>query len=308
MSPGSRAARPDGILLVGHGSRDAGGEEEIRALGRLVAAARPDLLVETGFLEMSAPSADEALGRLVARQPARVGVVPLMLGAAGHVKSDVPAIVLEGRAAYPELPFSYGRPLGADYGLVAAAGRRLAAAGARGRPLVVVARGTSEPEANAEAYQAARLVAEWTEATTLAVGFSGLTWPTVEEAVAEALRVSEEPIGLFCWFLADGVLVERARQAARRLAAAAGREIFDAGYLGPEAAVEVVLERLEETLGGRPAMTCDVCAYRRPWPGREDRVGQPRGVGHSHLAATHRHAPVATPMNGAESRRADSGA
>lgn len=305
MSGGSRAARPDGVLLVGHGSRDRGGEEEIRTIGRLVADARPDLLVETGFLEMSAPSADEALARLVARRPARVGVVPLMLGAAGHVKSDVPAIVLEGRAAHPELPFSYGRPLGADYSLVAAAGRRLVATGAGGRPLVVVARGTSDPEANAEAYRAARLVAEWTAAPMLTVGFSGLTWPTVEEAVSGALRLSEGPIGLFCWFLADGVLVERARQAAQRLVAAAGRELSDAGYLGPEAAVEVVLERLEETLGGRPAMTCDVCAYRRPWPGREDRVGQPLGVGHSHLAATHRHASAVAPAAGAERPLAD---
>jgi len=51
VSGGSGAARPDGVLLVGHGSRDPGGEEEIRTIGRLVAAARPDLLFETGFLE-----------------------------------------------------------------------------------------------------------------------------------------------------------------------------------------------------------------------------------------------------------------
>jgi sirohydrochlorin cobaltochelatase len=53
--------------------------------------------------------------------------------------------------------------------------------------------------------------------------------------------------------------------------------------------VPLVLERYQQCLGGVVAVNCDTCAYRAPWPGREGRVGQAIGVGHSHLAVEHRH-------------------
>ena len=56
------------------------------------------------------------------------------------------------------------------------------AAGGAGLPLLMVARGTSDPDANAEAYKAARLVAEWTGAPFVHVGFSGVTGPSVRQA------------------------------------------------------------------------------------------------------------------------------
>ena len=71
--------------------------------------------------------------------------------------------------------------------------------------------------------------------------------------------------------------------------AASGVEVVDAGYLGPDPrVVPAIVERYEEAVRGIPAVNCDLCAYRAPWPGREDRQGQPIGVGHSHLAAEHR--------------------
>ena len=62
-----------------------------------------------------------------------------------------------------------------------------------------------------------------------------------------------------------------------------------AGYLGPDhRLVPAIVERYGEAVRGVPAVNCDLCAYRAPWPGREGRQGQPIGVGHSHLAAEHR--------------------
>jgi sirohydrochlorin cobaltochelatase len=65
-------------------------------------------------------------------------------------------------------------------------------------------------------------------------------------------------------------------------------EILDAGYFGVgDELIQLIIERAGEAAGTPVAVNCDTCAYRRPWPGLEDRVGSARGVGHSHLAADH---------------------
>jgi len=93
------------------------------------------------------------------------------------------------------------------------------------------------------------------------------------------------------WFLCFGTLVSRARADIAAFTARTGVEVVDAGYLGPDPRlVPAVVARAHAAFtGARPVVNCDLCAYRAPWPGREDRLSQPIGVGHSHLAVEHRH-------------------
>lgn len=298
MAPIPGSEQPGtGLLIVGHGSRSPAASSEMFAIADLVTRAAPHLAVEVGFLELADPPAGMALDRLVARGVTRTSVVPLMLNPAGHAKSDVPAVVLEGRRRHPGLTIAYGRPLGPDHQVLSLAIDRLTSAGATGLPLLVLARGTSDPDANADAYKAARLLAESNGSRLVEVGFSGVTWPTVPEAL-ELLHhkvgrnTGGQPgmaLACFAWFLCTGVLVERMQQQAAEFSAATGVPIVDAGYLGPDPAlVPLILQRHDEAFGGDIRMNCDTCAYRRPFPGIEDRVGQAVGVGHSHLAAEHR--------------------
>jgi sirohydrochlorin cobaltochelatase len=264
------------------------------ALGELVATALPHVAVEVGYLEMSDPPAGERIDDLVARGCRRVVVLPLVLLDAGHAKSDVPAVVVEARARHPQVAFPFGRPLGVTRTLVEVLGQAVQAAGGSGLPLLTIARGTSDPDANAEAYKAARLIAEWTSAPFVHVGFSGVTGPSVGEAADVFGRLGYSRLTVAWWFLCHGKLIERGRQDLEAFAASAGIEVIDAGHVGPQPAlVPVVTERYQEALGGRVEVNCDLCAYRAPWPGREDRVGQAIGVGHSHLAVVHRHSSPA---------------
>lgn len=291
-APPPEPTRPtgEGLLLVAHGSRSAAGTAEALALGDAVAAARPDLDVAVGFLELADPPAGPVLNQLVERGCRRVTVQPLMLFAAGHGKSDVPALVLEARERHPQVEFVFGSPLGVVPELLAVAAAGLEAAGATRLPLLVVARGTSDPDANAEAVKAARLLAEWTGSTWVDVGFTGVTWPTVPEVLDRAARLGHVRVGLFFWFLADGRLVERVRQQVTTFERESGAEVVDAGYFGPDPGlVPLVLQRRDEAVSGLPRVNCDTCSYRAEWPGLADRAGQARGVGHSALAAAHRH-------------------
>lgn len=281
----------EGLLLVAHGSRSRAGEEETRRLASLVAGS-PGLAgvgVELGYLEMSDPPAGKSLDRLVERGAEHIVVLPLMLLAAGHSKSDVPAVVVEGRMRHPGVSLTYGRPFGVDHALLEIARRRIEAAGAAGLPLALIARGTSDPDANAEACRVARLLAESTGAPIANVGFSGVTWPSVPEALDQLDRLGAKSLVAFSWFLATGVLIDRIRHQLAEMAERTGVVVHDAGYLGPsEELAALVLERHREARDEGVRMNCDTCSYRKPFPGHEDRVGQAIGVGHSHLAAEHR--------------------
>ncbi len=281
---------PDGLLLVGHGSRSDEGAAEMLAIARLVGAALPDVAVDVGFLEMTDPPAGSVLDGLAAAGCGRVVVLPLVLLGAGHAKSDVPAVVLEGRQRHPGVHVHFGSPLGISRDLVGMLGGALAAVGGSGLPLLVIARGTSDPDANGDAHKVARLLGEWVGAPFVHTAFTGVTEPRVSDGLEVFARLGYDRMAAAFWFLCTGVLVERARGEIAAFSAATGVEVIDAGYLGPDPRlVPAIVERYQEAMGGIPAVNCDLCAYRAPWPGREDRQGQPIGVGHSHLAVEHRH-------------------
>lgn len=278
----------DGVLLVGHGSRSAAGRGELMDLAALVASA-DDAAVEAGFLELCDPTAAASLDRLVDQGARRIAVVPLMLNSAGHAKSDVPAVVLEARSRHPGVSLIYARPLGVSHVTISLGLERIRVAGGEGAPLLVVARGTSEPEANADAARVARLLAEGARAPLVVTGYSGLTWPLVPDALEQCRRLGAERVVMFAWYLCTGRLVQRMKAEAAEWSARTGIPVTDAGHLGPDPAlVPLVQSRVAEAAAGEVKMSCDMCSYRAPFPGLEVRVGQAVGVGHSHLAAAHR--------------------
>lgn len=113
MPPTSR-----GILLIGHGSRDVGGQGEFMCVARALAEQLPDEAVEGCFLELAEPTIESALGRLVARGTNDLVVVPLLLFAAGHARQDIPAAVASAAAGYAGLTIRQTEPLGCEPDLV----------------------------------------------------------------------------------------------------------------------------------------------------------------------------------------------
>ena len=93
----------------------------------MVEALRPRLAplpVEHGYLEFARPVLREGLDALRAQGVDRILAIPAMLFAAGHAKNDIPS-VLNTYTAETGLPIDYGRELGVDRLMVAAAGARI---------------------------------------------------------------------------------------------------------------------------------------------------------------------------------------
>jgi len=82
------------IILFAHGARDPQWAEPFQRIQTLVAGALPGIAVELAFLERMTPDLAEAVARVVKSGAMSVTVVPLFLGAGGHVKEDVAALVV----------------------------------------------------------------------------------------------------------------------------------------------------------------------------------------------------------------------
>ena len=281
-----------GVLICGHGSRNRLAVEEF---AQMVDALRPKLApmpVEHGYLEFARPILRDGLESLRQQGVTRVLAIPAMLFAAGHAKNDIPS-VLNTYTAETGLPIDYGRELGVDRLMVAAAGARVREC-LESAPstvplsealLVVVGRGSSDPDANSNVAKVTRMLVEgfgfgWGETV-----YSGVTFPLVEPGLRQLVKLGFRRIVVVPYFLFSGVLVSRIRQHTERVAADHPEvDFLSAGYLGQHPlVVDTFKERVEEVLRGDTAMNCSLCKYRAQVLGFEQDVGRVQESHHHHV-------------------------
>ena len=267
------------LLLAAHGTRDAAGVAAFRALagrvGRLAAA--DGIRVAGGFIELSAPALREAVADLAAA-PGPIVTIPLMLSAAGHAKGDIPAALAREHARHPAVSFIYGRPLGPHPALIDLLARRVDAEGLDAPAVLVVGRGSTDPDANADVVKTARLLWEGRDYPLAETAFVSLARPDVAEGLERCRLLGARRIVVARYFLFPGVLPDRvAEQAAAYAAAHPELDIRCADVLGDcDEIAALVYERYHEALAGDIRMNCDVCMYRIAMPGFEHRVGAPQ--------------------------------
>jgi sirohydrochlorin ferrochelatase len=240
------------LVAVAHGSADP---RAAAAIGRLMpliasrAAARglavPDLRV--AYLGHAAPSVPQVMGSIDPGAP--VTVLPLLLTAAYHSKTDIPRVL--ARAVTRPGRVTYGDPLGPHPLLLRALERRLAEAEPvvpaalehPGRTAVVLAAaGSSDPEANATI---ARLAARWqARARWLAVraAYASAAGPDPATAVAGLLAAGARRVLVATYLLAPGFFADRIRDTAL----AAGATAVSPALGASADLADVVIDRYQE--------------------------------------------------------------
>jgi sirohydrochlorin cobaltochelatase len=284
----------DALLIAAHGSRDESGTSEFRAFAEAWNRLRPDRLQAAGFLEFARPTIGEALETLVERGAKTITVVPAMLMAAGHVKNDVPSEIAEGRARHPGVTFHMARALDIHPALLELCHVRYREALADRPPvpadrtlLLLVGRGTSDPDANANIARVSRFLWESYGVAWASVAFSGLAAPSVDGALTVCRRLGVARIVVQPYFLFDGILLKRIYEtAARHDAADPDVEIVPVAHfrLHP-LLLQAFEDRAHEALHGAPHMNCDLCKYRVRLIGREADLGAPQEGHHHHVRA-----------------------
>lgn len=208
-----------GIMVCGHGSRDKDAEREF---GRVAAGLKkrfPDLPVEYGFLEFSAPNIHMGLNALLEQGVEDIYAVPGMLFAATHAKNDIPSVLTTYAEQNDGVAVHYGKELGLHPAMIDAFQARIYESlgldpenppeSLYDTMLVVVGRGTSDTEANAEAAKLTRIVNEnmgfgWADTV-----YSGVTYPSVGVGLERLMKLGFKRIVVAPYFLFTGRLVKR---------------------------------------------------------------------------------------------------
>ncbi|MGW3141139.1 sirohydrochlorin chelatase [Streptomyces sp. NPDC001139] len=277
---------PPALLIAGHGTRDEAGAEAFRDFVRELGRRHPELPVAGGFIELSRPPLGDAVADLVERGVRRFAAVPLMLVSAGHAKGDIPAALSREKERHPGISYTYGRPLGPHPALLSVLERRLdEALGGASSPeeradvtVLLVGRGSTDPDANAEVHKAARLLWEGRGYAGVETAFVSLAAPDVPSGLDRCLKLGARRIVVLPYFLFTGILPDRVKEQTGAWAAAHPEtEVLSAEVIGPEPELlDLVMERYREAVRGDLRMNCDSCVYRIALPGFEDKVGQPQ--------------------------------
>ena len=291
------------LLLIGHGSRSPAGVAEYWRFTEVLRREAPATTMGFGFIELAEPDLDTAVDKLVAEGARSIVGVPLVLLGAGHMKNDGPACMARGRRRHPGVTFTYATELGVHpLALEVAADRvRAAAAGedAADTAVLLVGRGSSDPDANADLAKVARLLWDGRDLGWVEPAFVSLAAPSVPEGLERCRRLGARRIVVIPYFLFTGLLVERIdAQAAAWADEHPDIAVVTGPHLGPDVRLaHLVLERFEQAATGTGRSSCDCCVYRVALPGHGSKVGAPVSA-HADHHHDHGHAPVADIGNG----------
>ncbi|QUL58090.1 sirohydrochlorin chelatase [Paenibacillus tritici] len=282
------------VLLVGHGSRIQAGNDELLEFTRLLAARRPELKVETCFIELASPSIAGGIARCVESGAKQIYIVPIILFAAGHSKLDIPMAIDEAKLKYPGVEFIYGRPLGVQDRAVDILLERIREADTLSLPLVqektaggmgldlhlhgkspstienkdtivlLMGRGGSDPDANSDLYKLSRMLWERTGYRSVESCFIAIAKPSLPDGLERCLALGARKIIVIPYLLFTGVLMKQFAERVSQFAAEHPElEVEIGGTLGAHPLlVDMLAERIDETLEGRSFSNCDNCKFR----------------------------------------------
>ncbi len=286
-----------GVMVCGHGSRSDAAVGQFKILVDKIAERLHPVPVDYGFLEFATPTIHEGLDNL-SQHADDILAIPGMLFAAGHAKNDIPSVLNHYQSLHPQTPIRYGRELGIDLKLLDAACQRIDESLARANQdsalrdlplsetlLVVVGRGSSDPDANSNIFKIARMIAEAKGFGWVEICYSGVTFPLVTPGLQHASKLGFKRIVVFPYFLFTGILIDRIYDLTDEVAQTYPEiEFIKAGYLDShECVVDSFLERLAEIETGNNNMNCQLCKYREQFYGFEDEVGLRQESHHHHV-------------------------
>lgn len=104
--------RPTAILLIAHGSRHAGANDDTHDIAEKLAQRGPHAIAIAAFLELAEPDIDAGAATCIERGAGRVILLPHFLSAGVHVRRDLCAACERLTERYPGVEFQLAEPIG----------------------------------------------------------------------------------------------------------------------------------------------------------------------------------------------------
>lgn len=262
------------LLLIGHGSRDDQGRQNLLDFAAAYQALDTSRPVIPCFLELTTPTIQQGVDRCVAEGYTDISALPVLLFAARHNKFDVTNELDRARDRHPQVRFHYGRHFGITPEILTLWRDRLAvldqpANNPQGierqqTVLLFVGRGASDPDANGDVAKLARMVWEGSGYHTVETCFIGITHPRLEEGFRRARLYQPRRIVVLPYFLFTGVLMKKIQDiAAQQQQAYPDTEVVCLPEMGLHPQLMAVMRRREiETQTDTVQMNCEMCKFR----------------------------------------------
>lgn len=246
------------VVIIGHGSRLSRSNQHFENFVEFFTRQNPQYAVSFGYIELTEPFMGVA-AREAARNYSKVIIAPLLLFRAGHAKKDLPLLVKNLQSEFPEVQFQISAVLGVHPDLVRLCAERLQVAqeslsSAEVDPastaLVVIGRGSRDPDATGDFYEQVRLFAKGRGFARVIPAFVSIKEPDLAEALMMAAQDRPKTIIVVPYFLFAGVLFERIQQTSAEFACEhAWLQCRVAGPLGPHALLSSTLAyRIEQAV------------------------------------------------------------
>jgi sirohydrochlorin ferrochelatase len=189
-------------ILVGHGSlRKASGAAMIR-LAALLRQEGDFPIATAGFLNFSRPTFLDAVSRCVRKGATEIFVQPYFLISGYYVKTGVPKLIAEAKAAFPAVRFHLAEAFDDHPALVALTHKRAQGADPEADALLLMAHGTPHEAANGPIVRVAEaLRAHYAH---VQLGFMELNAPTIAEAASSLARAGATRVVAVPYFLQLG--------------------------------------------------------------------------------------------------------
>ncbi|MEW9699108.1 sirohydrochlorin chelatase [Paenibacillus sp. SI8] len=260
----------DAVLFVGHGSRENEGNEEVRQFVAEIAGKMQGHIVETCFLEFVEPTIMQGIDRCIELGATHVVVIPIILFAAGHAKIHIPSAIDDAKRKYPLAKFTYGRPIGVHDQILDILTSRVENVGIQVNEeleetaLLIVGRGSSDPDANSDLFKIARLFWERLKVKWVETAFIGVTAPLMDAGVERCMLLGAKRVIILPYFLFTGILIGRMEEMVQGYREKYSEHEFQmAPYFGFHPLLqEILISRAQEALQDEVKMNCDMCQYR----------------------------------------------
>ena len=276
-----------GILLCGHGTRRKSGTKSFQKLVSLLKERYSDYEVDYGFLEFNHPLYEAAVGRLYEKGVREIYALPVILFAGSHAKNDIPYEMNAIQSNYKDLTIKMGTHLGVNTHLLELSKKRILEEEEKHPELdrkktclVVVGRGTTDPDANSDVHKLACMLGEGMGFGFTTVAYSGTAYPNVSEGLSLVDKLPFERTIVIPFFFFTGVLLERIYIQVEAFNETSAKEyVYTKAFGSDEYVLKAFDERLEEAINGTANMNCQLCKYRKQIVGFEEEQGKEQ-VGH----------------------------
>lgn len=276
-----------GILLCGHGSRRKTGTDAFKALIAILKERYSDYEVDYGFLEFNHPLYEAAVERMYQKGVREIYALPVILFAGSHAKNDIPYELNTIQSYYDDLTIKMGKHLGVNSFILELSKKILLEKEKELTPidrkdtcLVVVGRGTTDPDANSDVHKLCSMLWEGMGYGFATVAYSGTAYPNIKEALPMMEKLGFKRTLVIPFFFFTGVLIERIYKTVEEFdKTAAGEYIHTRPFGSDELILKAFDESLHETINGTANMNCQMCKYRKQIIGFEEEQGKEQ-IGH----------------------------